>query len=597
MKHVIYFLKQIHGHTGKILYVNMLAMMGIGLLDGLAVLLLIPMISLSGIVQLDAEELPFTGVFQYFDSLPISVGLMIVLAIYVCIAVGQNVLQRHLTIRNTIIQQGFLRYLQIKTYDSLLKANWDFFIKKRKSDLIYILSTEIARTNAGTQAFLKLMASFIFTVLQIGLAFWLSPSITSFVLLCGIILIFINRKFLKRSLVLGEKSVELGRSYMAGITDQINGMKDIKSNSLEEPRMDWYRSITKQMQDQQVDFVRVKTTSQAYYKIASAVFIAAFIFVAIQMFAAQATQLTLVVVIFSRLWPRVSGIQSSMETIAMAIPSLKIVQALQKQTSEAKEFDQSMEQHVEPIQIQEGIQCDKASFRYDKQKKVYALQDIDLFIPANKITAIVGKSGAGKSTLIDLLMGINLPETGSITVDGVPLTKERILALRKSLSYVSQDPFLFNTTIRDNLLIVSANATEQEINKALTFASAYDFVQQLPDGLDTVIGDRGIKLSGGERQRIVLARAILRKPSVLVLDEATSALDSENEANIQQAIVHLKGKMTMIVIAHRLSTIRDADQVIVLEKGKVIQQGAFNQLSSTTGAFRMMLGKQEQIGG
>ncbi|WP_058309275.1 ABC transporter ATP-binding protein [Gracilibacillus massiliensis] len=592
MKHVFYFLKQIHSHTGAVLYINILAMTGIGLLNGVSILLLIPMISMSGIINMDTNELPFMGVFQFLDSFSVTIGLLIILAIYIGIAIGQILLQRHITIRNAEIQQGFLRFLQIETYQSLLKANWDFFIKKRRSDLVHILTAEISRTNAGTQSFLKLMASFIITLLQVFLAFWLSPSITSFVLLCGVFLIFINRKFLRRTLALGKQNVELGKNFLAGITDQINGMKDIKSNSLEEPRMDWYRSMTKQIQDQQVNYTRVKTTSQAYYKIASAVFIAVFVFVAIQLFSAQAAQLTLIILIFSRLWPRVSGFQTSMEQIAMSLPSLQIVQSLQKQTSEMTEFDKEFDQSVEPLQIEHGIACNNASFRYDKQKEVFALKDIHLFIPANKITAIVGKSGAGKSTLIDLLMGLNLPETGEIKVDGMSLTSDRILSFRSSLSYVSQDPFLFNTTIRENLLIVAPHATDEALMEALEFASAAEFVNQLPIGLDTVIGDRGIKLSGGERQRIVLARAILRKPSVLVLDEATSALDTENESNIQEAIGRLKGKMTIIVIAHRLSTIRDADQVVVLEGGKIIQQGEYNQLSAAKGVFRKMLHRQ-----
>ncbi|MFA9558209.1 ABC transporter ATP-binding protein [Evansella sp. AB-rgal1] len=594
MKHLFFFLKEIHGHTGSKLYYNIMAMMGIGLLDGIGILLLIPMISMSGIVSMDVQALPFTSIFQVFDDIPVSFGLLIILFIYLVIAVGQNVLQRHITIRNAEIQQGFLRYLQISTYHSLLKANWPFFVKKRKSDLIHLLTTEIGKTNAGTQSFLHLLASFVFTVLQITLAMILSPTITSFVLLCGLILIFLNRKFLKMSMKLGTWNLQLGQSYLAGITDQMNGIKDIKSNSLENPRLHWYESITKEMQDQHVDYAKLKATSQAYYKMASALFIAAFIFVAVQMFAAQAAQLMLVIVIFSRLWPRVAGIQSSLEQVANTIPSLRAVQSLQRETELAREFDHEMK--ADPFVVHEGIQCKDAWFRYDKEQEKYALRNINVFIPANKVTAIVGKSGAGKSTFVDLLMGLIEPEKGSIMVDGKHLNGDCIQALRKTLSYVPQDPFLFNTTIRENLVIVAPEATEEELWEALDFASAL-FVKDLHDGLDTMIGDRGIKLSGGERQRLVLARAILRKPSILVLDEATSSLDTENEQKIQHAIERLKGWMTIIVIAHRLSTIREADQVLVLEDGLVIQQGSYQQLSTDKGAFRRMLSTQELVGG
>ncbi len=162
----------------------------------------------------------------------------------------------------------------------------------------------------------------------------------------------------------------------------------------------------------------------------------------------------------------------------------------------------------------------------------------------------------------------------------VPLKSEHLLSLRRSISYVAQDPFLFNTSIRENLVLVAPESSDDDLWEALEFSSAAEFVKRLPDGLDTLIGDRGIKLSGGERQRLVLARAILRKPKILVLDEATSALDTENESKIQEALERLKGKMTIIVIAHRLSTIRNADQVVVLDEGEVIQRGGFNQLAN-----------------
>ena len=234
---------------------------------------------------------------------------------------------------------------------------------------------------------------------------------------------------------------------------------------------------------------------------------------------------------------------------------------------------------IKSIEFNEQIECRNVYFRYSEEGS-YALSNVNLIIPSNQMTAFVGRSGAGKSTLIDLLMGLNQPEKGDVLIDGVPLKSEHLLSLRRSISYVAQDPFLFNTSIRENLVLVAPESSDDDLWDALEFSSAAEFVKKLPDGLDTLIGDRGIKLSGGERQRLVLARAILRKPKILVLDEATSALDTENESKIQEAIERLKGKMTIIVIAHRLSTIRNADQVVVLDEGEVIQRGGFNQLAN-----------------
>lgn len=579
MKEVFYFVKKLHLFSGKIIYFNLLGMTIMSLLEGIGILFLIPMISMSNIVSIDTGGTPLSGVFDVLKSIPNSLGMPIILGIYVLLVIGQNILQRQITIQNTIIQHGFFRYLRIETYDALLHSNWDFFIKKRKSDIINSLTSEIATASAGTNSFLQFIASLMFTIIQIGMAFWLSVNITIFVLISGLVLIFFSRTFLKRSLVLGNKNYVSGKKYLAGVTDQINGIKDIKSNTLEESRMSWFRDVTKNMQNEQVEYARLNTKSQFFYKVASSILIAIFILVAMNIFKAQGGQLLLVILIFSRLWPRVASIQASMEQIALRIPSYKAVIDLQNECKLAKEFCDEDAHDIKPLNIRKGIECQNVFFRYNKNLPSYALIDINLFIPANQMTAVVGRSGAGKSTLIDLLMGLNKHEQGQVLLDGTPLSRANLLSLRHAISYVPQDPFLFNESIRENLLIVVPNANEEQIWEALEFSSAAEFVRKLPYGLDTLIGDRGVRLSGGERQRLVLARAILRNPLILVLDEATSALDTENEAKIQEALDRLKGKMTIIVIAHRLSTIRNADQVIVIEQGEIIQKGDYGQLA------------------
>lgn len=594
MKDIVYFLKQIHSYAGNILYVNILAMTFIGLLESIGILLLIPMISLSGIVNMDIAIPKGLNIFAFLQTVPDSIVLPIILGIYMAIVLADNLLERQIMIRNAKIQNGFLRKVRMETYNTLMYSKWSFFIKNRKSDLINILLTEVTRTSGGTNAFLQFLASLIFTLIQIGLAFMLSPYITFFVLISGAFLVVLNRRFLKKSLALGNRNYELGKSFLAGVTDQINGIKDIKSNSLEEFRIEWFRSLTKKMEKEQVEYTRLKMTSQFYYKFASTLLIALFIFISVKMFHAQAGQLMLIIIIFGRLWPRVAGIQSSMEQIATTLPSFKAVKSLQMECEEVKEFQKR--DNDQTLEVKEGIECRNVQFRYNKNDSNYTLQDINLIIPANQMTAFVGRSGAGKSTLIDLLMGLNQPETGQVLVDKRVLTEDCILSLRDTLSYVSQDPFLFNISIRENLMLVKPDATEEEMWEALTFASAATFVSKLKNGLDSLIGDRGIKLSGGERQRLVLARAILRKPSILILDEATSALDTESEFDIQTALEQLKGKMTIIVIAHRLSTIRNADQVIVLDEGKIIQQGEFNQLSQEKNkVFSKLLRKQIEV--
>ncbi len=593
MNQVLYFYNQLYSYVGKKLYFNLLGMVFISLLDGVGLLLLIPLVNYIGMVNVNEQKIPLGKLFKVINQIPEDLRLVLILGIFVIINFVLNIIQRQVTVKNVKLQHGFAKHLRVEIYEDLLLANWDFYIKRRKTDIINTITLELGRVSAGTKIFLQLITSIIFSIIQIVIAFFLAPEITIFVLISGFILLIFSRGFIKRSSVLGNKTSENGKNLLAGITENFNGMKEIKSNNLEKSRMDWFYSITQKIYVEQIEYIRLKTSSQFYYKIVSVMLIAVFVFFSVQLFKAQAAQLMLILVIFSRLWPRVTGIQSNLEQLATIVPALESVIKLKYESRRAKEFNKLEESDKETKLIKKGITCNNLYFSYSNKNTNYSLKNINVFFPAKYMTAIVGPSGAGKSTLIDLIMGLNQPEKGEILIDEDPLTIDNLLALRRSISYVPQDPFLFNTTIRENLLLTRPSATEVELWEALKFASA-DFVKSLPKGLDTLIGDRGIRLSGGERQRVVMARAILRKPAILILDEATSALDTENERKIQESLERLKGKMTIIVIAHRLSTIRNADQVVVLDKGKIIQTGKFNQLAKDrSGLFSHLLSKQQ----
>ncbi len=569
-------------------------MMLISISEGIGIFLLIPLIRLSGIINIPIEEdSPISDIYHIFKGIPENISLFIILTIYVLLMIGHALFQRNQMILNGKIQQEYMRYLRDELYKALIQANWKFFLQKRKSDLINSMTTELSRVAGGTFLCLQFISSLVFTFIQIGIAFWLSFEMTIAVLIFGLALIIFSRTFISKSKTIGNKSVELSKQYLAGITDHFNGIKEIKSNSLEQNHFNWVHTIGIEIEQNVMELVKVNTTSKFISKVVSSFLIAGFVFISIKMFQAQSAELMLILVIFSRLWPRVSSIQSNLEQLGTLIPSFKNILDLQNECKTEKEINDEYYRNVTPIFIEEGLEFKNVSFRYDQNQFSYALEKINLNITVNHMTAIVGPSGAGKSTLIDIIMGLNQPEKGELLVDGIPLTNGNLLSLRRSISYVPQDPFLFNATIRENLLMIEPNACDEKLWESLEFSSAADFVRNLPHGLDTLIGDRGVRLSGGERQRLVLARAILRKPSVLILDEATSALDSENESKIQTALEKLKGKMTIIVIAHRLSTIKNADQVIVLDNGKIIQKGDFLELAlNKKGLFNNLLEKQ-----
>jgi ABC-type multidrug transport system fused ATPase/permease subunit len=237
--------------------------------------------------------------------------------------------------------------------------------------------------------------------------------------------------------------------------------------------------------------------------------------------------------------------------------------------------------YIDFLCLKRSIDFVSVDFGYGDSKLV--LNNITLTIERGQMTALVGASGAGKTTLADLVARFYDPTAGQVLLDGVDLRQIEINSLRHKLAIVSQDTFIFNTSVRNNIVYGKEGATELEIQEAARLANALEFIQDMPEGFETQLGDRGVRLSGGQRQRIAIARALLRNPEILILDEATSALDSVSERLIQESLEKLSVGRTVIAIAHRLSTIVRANKVVVLEQGRIVEQGGYQELLEQRG--------------
>lgn len=245
-----------------------------------------------------------------------------------------------------------------------------------------------------------------------------------------------------------------------------------------------------------------------------------------------------------------------------------------------------------PDPLLANIELHNVSFKYDRAER-YAIRGMNLKIPAGKHVAFVGSSGSGKSTIINLILGLYPPTEGEVRVDGLPQEDLNVRAFRRRCAIVMQDNLLISGSVADNLRFAKPNATREEVIHAAKVANAWDFIQEMPQGLETKVGERGVALSGGQRQRIAIARAVLRDPVLLILDEATSALDNESEHIVQEALDRIAQHRTTITIAHRLSTVRKADMIVVLNQGEVVEQGSYQELSQKPGgAFADLLALQ-----
>jgi subfamily B ATP-binding cassette protein MsbA len=248
---------------------------------------------------------------------------------------------------------------------------------------------------------------------------------------------------------------------------------------------------------------------------------------------------------------------------------------------------------VDLADIHGDIAFENVSFAYNKGKDV--LQNISFEAPAGSVTAFVGSSGSGKSTAAALAASFRMPKSGDIRVDGHDLATVKLDSYRSRLGVVLQDEFLFEGTIRENVRFARPDATDDELNAAVTAAHVTQFTDTFDDGLDTVIGERGVKLSGGQRQRVSIARALLANPKILILDEATSSLDTESEAFIQESLTQLMAGRTTFVIAHRLSTIRRANQILVFEDGRIVERGTHDDLITKEGRYYELYTYQARI--
>ena len=318
------------------------------------------------------------------------------------------------------------------------------------------------------------------------------------------------------------------------------------------------------------------------------VFLGAMLYFRAVIQGAELASLFVLLLYFFRVMNEVFVLQNSWQAFIGYTGSVDLVREATEQTELAAEPNGK-----QPfVGLRDAIVFDGVDFSYRTGRKV--LSAIDLRIPSKSTVAFVGESGAGKSTLVDLLTGTLRATTGRVLMDGQDLAAMDLATLRRQVGYVPQDAVLFDDTVAANIALWSDSYTPDQLRDAARRARCLEFIERMPEGFETPVGDRGVKLSGGQRQRLAIARELIRSPEILVLDEATSALDSESELAIQQSIAQLRGQMTIVIIAHRLSTIRGSDRVYVLHEGTIVEDGGFDELAARpSGRFRRMVELQE----
>jgi subfamily B ATP-binding cassette protein MsbA len=480
-----------------------------------------------------------------------------------------------------LTQLSLLERLRIQIFEQLQALSLSYFATTKSGELINTITTEIERIKYTFNGVAFLLTRSLTTIIYLASMLLLSWQLTLISMMLFSLLIVglstLNGKVREASF---EISAANGQFTSTAI-EFINGIRTVQAFATQDFERKRYYNATSNLVSTSIKVVRrtaiVKPLAEGLGTTILIGMIATAFTVFVTKGALQVGSLLTFFFVLFRLVPilqDINGARASLASLQGAVENIK--QLLR--TDNKKYFQNG---NIEFVGLKRSIDLVSVDFAYDASN--WVLNNITLTIERGQMTALVGASGAGKTTLADLIPRFYDPTEGEVLIDGVDLRQIEINSLRRKLAVVSQDTFIFNTSVRNNIAYGTERASEAAIQEAARQANALEFIQEMPEGFDTQLGDRGVRLSGGQRQRLAIARALLRNPDILILDEATSALDSVSEGLIQESLEKLSVGRTVIAIAHRLSTIAKADKVVVLEQGRIVEQGKYKELLERRG--------------
>jgi len=477
-------------------------------------------------------------------------------------------------------QYAMVKSLAVETFNAFFNARWHFFSTQSYGTMLNTLTREIDGVRNAFISAGRMLSDFMRVMFFLAVPIYISWKVTSIAVVLGCLFVLPFMLFSKKSYKLGEGNVVSSNKVMEIIHESLGAVKVILGYGNHTKYIKKFDEAYGERCNFDVKSNVLKNALPKIFEPFGWMAIIITMYISSEYYKLTIAEMGIIGYAFLRILPMIGGFTSTKHVIVNFYPSYEQVTYMNRLACENIQKTGSFVFN----KIDDGIEYKGVDFSYPGHNPV--LNDINITIKKGKMTAIVGESGSGKSTLIDLLIGFYEPDKGVVLADNKPLQEFDIYSFRRHIGYVPQDTILFNDTVKNNLLWSNEEATENEIIEVCKLANAHEFIMNLPELYNTVVGERGVRLSGGERQRIALARALLRKPELLILDEATSALDSRSELLIKDAIENIAHKTTLVVIAHRLSTIVNADFIYVLQKGRIIEQGSYHNLIKSNSAFK-----------
>lgn len=559
--------------------------------EGFSVSMIIPVLEAQGNNSAFANVPIVNNISTLFEGMDITTKLQYCAVLLAIVLLIRGFIQYSVDMLGSIIPLRLQRNLTRKSYSALINVDINYITEKEVGDLTNGLTGWIGGVTILLTSLATIIWNSLLLLMYLSFMVILSWKMTIIALVFVVFLSFCLKTFVSKPLrILGEKHSNYNAIMSNIIHETITGMTFIRQAVAEFLMAKKFNDAMNNVLSVQLATVKYQTLTFPFLTTSAGIFVCMMLYGGSYLYDGQENWLSgllLFLFLIMRILGPISQINAARNRVVQHIYFLNMLDNFFKETTLKKQKSGDKEFKV----IQNSITFDHVNFCYP-QNKANVIDNLTMTIPAGKLTAVVGPSGAGKTTLISLLTRFYDVDKGSIKIDGENLNEFNIQKLREHTSIVSQDIFIFNDTVKNNISFALDNVTDEEIIMAAKLASAHEFINNMPEQYDTKLGDKGVRLSGGQKQRIAIARAILRKPTLLIMDEATSHLDTFTEKVIQDAVEELRVGRTVLVIAHRLSTIRKADKVIVLKNGSVAEEGQHDQLKQKKGIYWDMVQHQ-----
>lgn len=558
------------GYKKQIILLGILGFFG-GLLEAVGVNALIPLFSffVKSDERLGGDLIAqFIKDFFAFFHLPFTLPTLL---FFMCsLFVFKALIVLYFNYIRASIRLEYERVTMSELYKETLYANWPYLSKQKIGHLETVIMTNVRQSARLLESIARHVGVVTELVMYLFIALTISKTVTLLTLVLGGFIFLVFKPLLYKVRNISKETEGLNREVSRHVNESIGGMKIIKAMGSEDAFIKISSSYFSLFRNLHMRIAVINNFMITFIQPISVIFISLVVAFTYYRTSYNLGALAAIIYLIQKMFAHIQSLQSFTQIVSNDVPYVQGILSYKEQAAHFNERSKNDSKEIK-FNFERELSFENVSFAYETGDVV--LKDVSFVVPKGATVGFIGKSGSGKTTIFDLVLRLLKPTSGLIKIDDMDVQNMEVSLWRNHIAYVSQDAFLLNDTIYKNIVFYNDKITKEDVDRAAKLAHLNEFVEELEDGYETIVGERGVRLSGGQRQRIAIARALVRRPEILLLDEATSALDVESESYVQEAIKELKGKMTILIIAHRLGTVAHSDMLVVIDNGHIIESG------------------------